>query len=172
MIVPGRGRRRKHEGHVPIIDLDNGVETIKDVLVEWREGWNGQPSIQVLNAEYGRLWRKSHTTTSRYELRLAIVVKFKMLVKSGLSDEDALEAVEKDKGVMTLDEYRRFLVRRLKIKRQQRKRANCEEEAKKRDEIPEVEAETAETTMSEAQMPEMTIKRPKSEGDNDEIDHK
>ncbi|KAG0044087.1 hypothetical protein BGZ83_010669 [Gryganskiella cystojenkinii] len=88
--------------------LSDEVETVPEVLQEWRFGFKGGLAIQDLNVKYGTQWRESQA--SMYKPRLAIVEEYVRLVTDEqYTDTRAILYLERLQGVMPLNTMPRLI---------------------------------------------------------------
>lgn len=110
------GQLTKFEGKVPThLHMNEDIQSVEDVLQEWRFGFGGEPSIQDNNSKYGGRWRTNQK--SLYEMRSSVVMEFVRLVtKEGLSSQEAVQRLIQLQGHRTVTRLGRDL-KMLRIKR-------------------------------------------------------
>lgn len=74
--------------------LNKDVQTVEDVLQEWRFGFQGGPALQDLDHKWGGKWR-IRSEKCHYQNRMRIVKTYRRWVlERGQTDEDAIQLLE------------------------------------------------------------------------------
>ncbi|KAI1388078.1 transcriptional activator of glycolytic enzymes-domain-containing protein [Hypoxylon trugodes] len=85
------------------------VGTVEDVWKEYREGMDGQPAVEELDATWGSRWRPEPRGRTWYSRRKVIWDKIKEYMAEGLDEEDAVREVEKLRDGNTINKLIRML---------------------------------------------------------------
>ncbi|KAI1099790.1 transcriptional activator of glycolytic enzymes-domain-containing protein [Jackrogersella minutella] len=85
------------------------VGTVEEVWREYREGMDGQPAIEDLDAAWGSRWRPEPRGRTWYSRRKVIWDKIKEYMTEGLDEEDAVREVEKLRDGNTINKLIRML---------------------------------------------------------------
>ncbi|KAI1408673.1 transcriptional activator of glycolytic enzymes-domain-containing protein [Hypoxylon sp. FL1857] len=85
------------------------VGTVEEVWKEYREGMDGQPAIEELDATWGSRWRPEPRGRTWYSRRKVIWDKIKEYMAEGLEEEDAVREVEKLRDGNTINKLIRML---------------------------------------------------------------
>ncbi|RYP04623.1 hypothetical protein DL765_010124 [Monosporascus sp. GIB2] len=85
------------------------VSTVEEVWKEYREGMNGQPAIEELDANWGSRWRPEPRGRTWYSRRKVIWDKIKEYMEHGMSEEDAVKEVERLRDGGTINKLIRML---------------------------------------------------------------
>lgn len=97
-------------------ELNRKVKTVRDVLSEWRFGFQGGPSIQDMFFYYGSGW-KHKRDKGHFKFRSAITREFvRLVLKEGHSEDEAIEILETlGKGASLWELYRRLIKQQKKV---------------------------------------------------------
>ncbi|KAI0377317.1 transcriptional activator of glycolytic enzymes-domain-containing protein [Hypomontagnella monticulosa] len=85
------------------------VGTVEEVWKEYREGMDGQPAIEELDATWGSRWRPEPRGRTWYSRRKVIWDKIKEYMAEGLDEDDAVREVEKLRDGNTINKLIRML---------------------------------------------------------------
>ncbi|RYP49932.1 hypothetical protein DL768_004468 [Monosporascus sp. mg162] len=85
------------------------VGTVEEVWKEYREGMDGQPAIEELDANWGSRWRPEPRGRTWYSRRKVIWDKIKEYMEHGMSEEDAVKEVERLRDGGTINKLIRML---------------------------------------------------------------
>ncbi|KAI1468999.1 transcriptional activator of glycolytic enzymes-domain-containing protein [Daldinia caldariorum] len=85
------------------------VGTVEEVWKEYREGMDGQPAIEELDAVWGSRWRPEPRGRTWYSRRKVIWDKIKEYMSEGLDEEEAVKEVEKLRDGNTINKLIRML---------------------------------------------------------------
>ncbi|KAI1373158.1 transcriptional activator of glycolytic enzymes-domain-containing protein [Hypoxylon crocopeplum] len=85
------------------------VGTVEEVWKEYREGMDGQPAIEDLDATWGSRWRPEPRGRTWYSRRKVIWDKIKEYMGEGLDEDDAVREVEKLRDGNTINKLIRML---------------------------------------------------------------
>ncbi|KAI1483204.1 hypothetical protein K445DRAFT_27434 [Daldinia sp. EC12] len=85
------------------------VGTVEEVWKEYREGMDGQPAIEDLDATWGSRWRPEPRGRTWYSRRKVIWDKIKEYMAEGLDEEEAVKEVEKLRDGNTINKLIRML---------------------------------------------------------------
>ena len=92
--------------------MSRSLRTVGDLWLEWHRGINGGPAISALEELHGRKWRKSNGETQFYLRRKVIIDRVIGLMETeGVSEDEALQRVSREKANMSLDKFGKFLKR-------------------------------------------------------------
>lgn len=110
---------RQHEGYSkvvpPHLQMREDLQSVGDVLQEWRYGFEGQPSIQENNSKYGGRWRNNQKNL--YVMRSLVIEEFIHLVKEyGMSSLQAVQRLAHIQGSQTVTKLGRE-VKKLRYER-------------------------------------------------------
>ena len=76
---------------------------------EYKEGLDGQPAVEVLDATWGSRWRPEPRGRTWYSRRKVIWDKIKEFIDGGMTDEQAVREVEKLRDGGTINKLIRLL---------------------------------------------------------------
>ncbi|KAI1810520.1 transcriptional activator of glycolytic enzymes-domain-containing protein [Poronia punctata] len=85
------------------------VATVEEVWREYREGIDGQPAIEKLDATWGSRWRPEPRGRTWYSRRKVIWDKIKEFINEGLDENSAVQEVEKLREGGTINKLIRML---------------------------------------------------------------
>ncbi|KAI0103065.1 transcriptional activator of glycolytic enzymes-domain-containing protein [Nemania sp. FL0031] len=85
------------------------VGTVEEVWKEYREGMDGQPAIEKLDAVWGSRWRPEPRGRTWYSRRKVIWDKIKEFMAEGMDEEVAVQEVEKLRDGGTINKLIRML---------------------------------------------------------------
>ncbi|KAI1758725.1 transcriptional activator of glycolytic enzymes-domain-containing protein [Hypoxylon sp. FL1150] len=85
------------------------VGTVEEVWKEYREGMDGQPAIEDLDATWGSRWRPEPRGRTWYSRRKVIWDKIKDYMAEGLDEDEAVKEVEKLRDGGTINKLIRML---------------------------------------------------------------
>ncbi|KAI1775952.1 transcriptional activator of glycolytic enzymes-domain-containing protein [Hypoxylon cercidicola] len=85
------------------------VGTVEEVWKEYREGMDGQPAIEDLDATWGSRWRPEPRGRTWYSRRKVIWDKIKDYMTEGLDEDEAVREVEKLRDGGTINKLIRML---------------------------------------------------------------
>ncbi|KAI1453354.1 transcriptional activator of glycolytic enzymes-domain-containing protein [Annulohypoxylon moriforme] len=85
------------------------VSSVEEVWREYREGMDGQPAIEDLDATWGSRWRPEPRGRTWYSRRKVIWDKIKEFMAEGLDEDDAVREVEKLRDGNTINKLIRML---------------------------------------------------------------
>ncbi|KAI2607726.1 transcriptional activator of glycolytic enzymes-domain-containing protein [Hypoxylon fragiforme] len=85
------------------------VGTVEEVWREYREGMDGQPAIEELDATWGSRWRPEPRGRTWYSRRKVIWDKIKEYMSEGLDEDDSVREVEKLRDGGTINKLIRML---------------------------------------------------------------
>ncbi|OTB00473.1 hypothetical protein M426DRAFT_235715 [Hypoxylon sp. CI-4A] len=85
------------------------VGTVEEVWKEYREGMDGQPAIEELDATWGSRWRPEPRGRTWYSRRKVIWDKIKDYMAEGMDEDDAVREVEKLRDGNTINKLIRML---------------------------------------------------------------
>ncbi|KAI1405072.1 transcriptional activator of glycolytic enzymes-domain-containing protein [Hypoxylon fuscum] len=85
------------------------VGTVEEVWKEYREGMDGQPAIEELDATWGSRWRPEPRGRTWYSRRKVIWDKIKEYMTEGLDEDEAVREVEKLRDGGTINKLIRML---------------------------------------------------------------
>ncbi|KAI0399789.1 transcriptional activator of glycolytic enzymes-domain-containing protein [Xylaria palmicola] len=85
------------------------VGTVEEVWREYREGMDGQPAIEKLDAAWGSRWRPEPRGRTWYSRRKVIWDKIKEYMADGMAEEAAVQEVEKLRDGGTINKLIRML---------------------------------------------------------------
>ena len=80
-----------------------------EVWKEYREGLDGQPPIEQLDATWGSRWRPEPRGRTWYSRRKVIWDKIREYITEGLGEEEAVAEVEKLRGGGSVNKLIRML---------------------------------------------------------------
>ena len=80
---------------IPTYTLARNLTTVKEIWAEYKEGINGNPSVESLDSNYGPKWRGNIVEQKYYSQRKKIYSLVENLVSNGLSDDEAVERLDK-----------------------------------------------------------------------------
>lgn len=92
----------------PIYDYRT-VGTVEEVWKEYREGMDGQPAIEELDATWGSRWRPEPRGRTWYSRRKVIWDKIKEHMGEGMNEDEAVREVEKLRDGGTINKLIRML---------------------------------------------------------------
>jgi hypothetical protein len=82
---------------------------VDEVWKEYREGLEGQPAIEQLDANWGSRWRPEPRGRTWYSRRKVIWDKIKEHIAEGMDEADAVKEVEKLRDGGTINKLIRLL---------------------------------------------------------------
>ncbi|KAI2466282.1 transcriptional activator of glycolytic enzymes-domain-containing protein [Annulohypoxylon bovei var. microspora] len=85
------------------------VGSVEEVWREYREGMDGQPAIEELDATWGSRWRPEPRGRTWYSRRKVIWDKIKEYMAEGIDEDDAVREVEKLRDGNTINKLIRML---------------------------------------------------------------
>ncbi|KAI0017964.1 transcriptional activator of glycolytic enzymes-domain-containing protein [Xylariomycetidae sp. FL0641] len=85
------------------------VGTVEEVWKEYREGIEGQPAVEALDAQWGSRWRPEPRGRTWYSRRKVIWDKIKDYISEGMDEEDAVKEVERLRDGGTINKLIRML---------------------------------------------------------------
>ncbi|KAI1496295.1 transcriptional activator of glycolytic enzymes-domain-containing protein [Biscogniauxia marginata] len=85
------------------------VNTVEEVWREYREGMDGQPAVEALDAQWGSRWRPEPRGRTWYSRRKVIWDKIKEYIADGLDEDEAVREVEKLRDGGTVNKLIRLL---------------------------------------------------------------
>ncbi|KAI0858427.1 transcriptional activator of glycolytic enzymes-domain-containing protein [Xylaria cubensis] len=85
------------------------VGTVEEVWKEYREGMDGQPAIEKLDATWGSRWRPEPRGRTWYSRRKVIWDKIKDYMAEGMDEEAAVQEVERLRDGGTINKLIRML---------------------------------------------------------------
>ncbi|KAI0843846.1 transcriptional activator of glycolytic enzymes-domain-containing protein [Daldinia vernicosa] len=85
------------------------VGTVEEVWKEYREGMDGQPAIEELDAAWGSRWRPEPRGRTWYSRRKVIWDKIKEYMAEGLDEDEAVREVERLRDGNTINKLIRML---------------------------------------------------------------
>ncbi|KAK8070065.1 hypothetical protein PG994_006681 [Apiospora phragmitis] len=85
------------------------VGTVEEVWKEYREGMDGQPAIEELDATWGSRWRPEPRGRTWYSRRKVIWDKIKDFIAEGMEEDEAVKEVEKLRDGGTINKLIRSL---------------------------------------------------------------
>ncbi|KAI0007544.1 transcriptional activator of glycolytic enzymes-domain-containing protein [Xylariaceae sp. FL0662B] len=85
------------------------VGTVEEVWREYRQGMDGQQSIEWLDATWGSRWRPEPRGRTWYSRRKVIWDKIKEYINEGMSEDEAVREVEKLRDNGTINKLIRML---------------------------------------------------------------
>ncbi|KAI5856160.1 transcriptional activator of glycolytic enzymes-domain-containing protein [Durotheca rogersii] len=85
------------------------VGTVEEVWKEYREGMDGQPAIEELDANWGSRWRPEPRGRTWYSRRKVIWDKIKEHIAEGMGEDDAVKEVERLRDGGTINRLIRML---------------------------------------------------------------
>ncbi|KAI0454180.1 transcriptional activator of glycolytic enzymes-domain-containing protein [Xylaria acuta] len=85
------------------------VGTVEEVWREYREGMDGQPAIEKLDATWGSRWRPEPRGRTWYSRRKVIWDKIKEYMAEGMDEEAAVQEVERLRDGGTINKLIRML---------------------------------------------------------------
>ncbi|KAI1840208.1 hypothetical protein JX266_013575 [Neoarthrinium moseri] len=85
------------------------VGTVDEVWKEYREGIDGQPAIEDLDANWGSRWRPEPRGRTWYSRRKVIWDKIKEYMAEGMAEDEAVREVEKLRDGGTINKLIRLL---------------------------------------------------------------
>ncbi|KAI0390087.1 transcriptional activator of glycolytic enzymes-domain-containing protein [Xylariaceae sp. FL0594] len=85
------------------------VATVEEVWKEYREGIDGQPAIEKLDATWGSRWRPEPRGRTWYSRRKVIWDKIKEFINEGMDENQAVQEVEKLREGGTINKLIRML---------------------------------------------------------------
>ncbi|KAK8044336.1 hypothetical protein PG993_004360 [Apiospora rasikravindrae] len=85
------------------------VGTVEEVWKEYREGMDGQPAIEELDATWGSRWRPEPRGRTWYSRRKVIWDKIKDFIAEGMEEDEAVKEVEKLRDGGTINKLIRML---------------------------------------------------------------
>ncbi|KAI1088996.1 transcriptional activator of glycolytic enzymes-domain-containing protein [Rostrohypoxylon terebratum] len=85
------------------------VSSVEEVWKEYREGMDGQPAIEELDATWGSRWRPEPRGRTWYSRRKVIWDKIKEFMTEGLDEDEAVKEVEKLRDGNTINKLIRML---------------------------------------------------------------
>lgn len=85
------------------------VGTVEEVWKEYREGMDGQPAIEELDATWGSRWRPEPRGRTWYSRRKVIWDKIKEYIAEGMDEDEAVKEVEKLRDGGTINKLIRTL---------------------------------------------------------------
>jgi hypothetical protein len=68
--------------------------TVSQIWDEYKNGYNGGPSLEYLENTYHTKWRKGKSFDRTFLRRLVIFKKVEKLIREGSTTEEALDALE------------------------------------------------------------------------------
>lgn len=85
------------------------VGTVEEVWKEYREGIDGQPAVEELDATWGSRWRPEPRGRTWYSRRKVIWDKIKEYLTDGMGEDEAVREVEKLRDGGTINKLIRML---------------------------------------------------------------
>ncbi|KAI8628795.1 transcriptional activator of glycolytic enzymes-domain-containing protein [Xylariaceae sp. FL1651] len=85
------------------------VATVEEVWKEYREGMDGQPAVEKLDAAWGSRWRPEPRGRTWYSRRKVIWDKIKDFIAEGMEEDAAVQEVEKLRDGGTINKLIRML---------------------------------------------------------------
>ncbi|ETS73086.1 hypothetical protein PFICI_15261 [Pestalotiopsis fici W106-1] len=85
------------------------VGTVEEVWKEYREGIDGQPAVEELDATWGSRWRPEPRGRTWYSRRKVIWDKIKEYLADGMGEDEAVREVEKLRDGGTINKLIRML---------------------------------------------------------------
>ncbi|KAI0544757.1 transcriptional activator of glycolytic enzymes-domain-containing protein [Xylaria curta] len=85
------------------------VGTVEEVWREYREGMDGQPAIEKLDATWGSRWRPEPRGRTWYSRRKVIWDKIKEYMAEGMDEDNAVQEVERLRDGGTINKLIRML---------------------------------------------------------------
>lgn len=85
------------------------VGTVEEVWKEYREGIDGQPAVEELDATWGSRWRPEPRGRTWYSRRKVIWDKIKEYLAEGMEEDEAVREVEKLRDGGTINKLIRML---------------------------------------------------------------
>ncbi|CAJ2504769.1 Uu.00g121630.m01.CDS01 [Anthostomella pinea] len=85
------------------------VATVEEVWKEYREGMDGQPAIEALDAQWGSRWRPEPRGRTWYSRRKVIWDKIKDYIAEGMDEAEAVREVEMLRDGGTINKLIRML---------------------------------------------------------------
>ncbi|KAI0204514.1 transcriptional activator of glycolytic enzymes-domain-containing protein [Astrocystis sublimbata] len=85
------------------------VGTVEEVWREYREGMDGQPAVETLDATWGSRWRPEPRGRTWYSRRKVIWDKIKEFIVEGMDEDAAVQEVEKLREGGTINKLIRML---------------------------------------------------------------
>ncbi|KAI0477133.1 transcriptional activator of glycolytic enzymes-domain-containing protein [Xylariaceae sp. FL0804] len=85
------------------------VATVDEVWREYREGMDGQPAIEALDAQWGSRWRPEPRGRTWYSRRKVIWDKIKEYIADGMDEDEAVREVERLRDGGTINKLIRML---------------------------------------------------------------
>lgn len=85
------------------------VATVEEVWKEYREGMDGQPAIEKLDAVWGSRWRPEPRGRTWYSRRKVIWDKIKEFMAEGMDEDSAVQEVEQLRDGGTINKLIRML---------------------------------------------------------------
>ena len=82
---------------------------MEEVWKEYREGMDGQPAIEELDATWGSRWRPEPRGRTWYSRRKVIWDKIKDFIAEGMEEDEAVKEVEKLRDGGTINKLIRML---------------------------------------------------------------
>lgn len=95
-------------GAPPLYDYRT-VGTVDEVWKEYRQGMDGQPAIEELDATWGSRWRPEPRGRTWYSRRKVIWDKIKDFMAEGMGEDEAVREVEKLRDGGTINKLIRLL---------------------------------------------------------------
>lgn len=85
------------------------VATVEEVWKEYRQGNDGQPAVEALDAAWGSRWRPEPRGRTWYSRRKVIWDKIKEFITEGMDEDAAVQEVEKLRDGGTINKLIRML---------------------------------------------------------------
>ncbi|ORY61721.1 transcriptional activator of glycolytic enzymes-domain-containing protein [Pseudomassariella vexata] len=108
-LVPKTGTAQSPQTPGPPAYDYRTVGTVEEVWKEYKEGMDGQPAIEELDATWGSRWRPEPRGRTWYSRRKVIWDKIKEYIADGMDDESAVREVEKLRDGGTINKLIRML---------------------------------------------------------------
>lgn len=109
-ISQGTHQNERQNG-VPVYTMSRNLKSVKDVWMEFNCGINGGPAIRQLVNDHQFKWRIGNTEAQFYRRRNAIISRINAVKNElHLSDMNAIDFVEREKGDRSLDRFQKDLL--------------------------------------------------------------
>jgi hypothetical protein len=79
---------------IPSYVMCRKIEIVKDAWTEYTVGWNGGPSVKVLENQHQRQWRKTNTETKFFGRRAVLFKAIEKKIEAGFPLQLTLDKFE------------------------------------------------------------------------------
>ena len=98
-----QGRVQNEPPKPPSFKLPRSVKSVQELLRLWRQGWDGMPSVDSLECDWGARWRQS-TEKNYFSTRKVIVDEVRRRAQSkALAEDIVARQMDEERGSDSLD---------------------------------------------------------------------